>query len=402
MPEGRLRESWADVDLDALRHNVSVLCQLAAPAELCAVVKANAYGHGAVAIGRAALAGGARRLAAVMVEEGIELRRAGIDAPVLLLPELGRDAVREAVAHDLTPTIYTETGLEAVLRINSSMARPDVPVHVKVDTGMHRLGADPDDAEALALAVHQAPGLQLEGLWTHFAVADEPDDPYTAEQLTRFEAVRGRLEEAGVVPPLVHTANSAGNIAHPRSRYTMVRCGIAVYGWLPAPALGPVLAQAGLQLRPVLSLRARVSMVRTLEAGERPSYGRRRPLPERSVVATAPLGYADGVPRRLFDTGGEVLVGGRRRQLAGRVTMDHIVIDCGPDAGVAPGDEVVLIGSQGSEEVTAQEWAGRLGTISYEVLTGIGPRIPRLYREATQSLAGGRNHRAVPFDDGSE
>jgi alanine racemase len=385
MPEGRFRGSWADVDLDALRHNASVLRQLAAPAELCAVVKAGGYGHGAVPIARAALEGGASRLAVVTVEEGIELRQGGIDAPVLLLPEIGPDAMLEALAHRLTPTIFTDAGLETARHAVSSTGHSDIPVHVKVDTGMHRLGADQADAVALAQAAGGAPGLELEGLWTHLAVADEPDDPYTDDQLSRFEAVRAKLAQVGVVPSLVHAANSAGTIGHPRSRYDMVRCGIALYGCPPASTLEALLAEAGFRLRPVLSLRARVSMTRPLDAGERPSYGRRRPLPVRSVVATAPLGYADGVPRRLFDTGGEVLLGGRRRPLAGRVTMDHIVIDCGPESGVAPGDEVVLIGRQGSEEVTADEWARRLGTISYEVLTSIGPRVPRMYRDARRS-----------------
>lgn len=381
MPEGRFRGSWADVDLGALRHNASVLRRLAAPAQLCAVVKAAGYGHGAVPIARAALEGGASRLAVVTVEEGIELRQGGIDAPVLLLPEIGPDAMLEALAHRLTPTIFTDAGLEAAQHAVSSSGHPKIPVHVKVDTGMHRLGADPADVLALAQAVERAPGLELEGLWTHFAVADESANPYTGDQLSRFEAVRAKLAKAGVAPSLVHAANSAGTIGHPGSHYDMVRCGIALYGYVPDPTLGAVLAQAGIELRPVLSLRARVSMTRTLDAGERPSYGRRRPLPVRSVVATAPLGYADGVPRRLFDSGGEVLVGGRRRPLAGRVTMDHIVIDCGPDAPVAPGDEVVLIGRQGTEEVTADEWARRLGTISYEVLTSIGPRVPRVHRD---------------------
>ncbi|MGH9062470.1 MAG: alanine racemase, partial [Acidimicrobiales bacterium] len=229
----------------------------------------------------------------------------------------------------------------------------------------------PGQAVELARAVEATGCLRLEGLWTHLAVADEPGDRFTAGQLRCFEAVRARRRAAGMSPPLVHAANSAGAMAHPAARYDLVRCGIAVYGYLPAPGMEG-------ELRPVLSLRARVSMVRELEAGERPSYGRRRPLPGRAWVATVPLGYADGVPRRLLDGGMVALVRGQRRPLAGAVTMDQIVLDCGPEPDVAVGDEVVLLGGQGEERVTADDWARALGTISYEVLCGVGPRVPRV------------------------
>ncbi|HVM02908.1 MAG TPA: alanine racemase, partial [Acidimicrobiales bacterium] len=255
--------------------------------------------------------------------------------------------------------------------------RAPLGVHLKVDTGMHRVGADPGDVPALAKGIRGAPGLRLEGLWTHLAVADDPaQDDFTATQLARFEEVRDALAGEGVVPGLLHTANSAAALAHPSARYDLVRCGIAAYGYPPRPgAAGPG------DLRPALSLRARVSMVRTLDAGERVSYGRRYAVPRpRSVVATVPLGYADGVTRRLGEVGAEVLVGGRRRPVAGTVTMDQLLVDCGPGAAVAAGDEVVLLGRQGDEEITAQEWADRLGTITYEVLCAIGPRVPRVAR----------------------
>ncbi|MGH8995403.1 MAG: alanine racemase, partial [Acidimicrobiales bacterium] len=205
------------------------------------------------------------------------------------------------------------------------------------------------------------------------------DREFTDLQLSRFEAHLAELEARGVRPALRHAANSAGTIAHPRARFDMVRTGIALYGELPHPSMAAALATAGdgAALRPVMSLRSQVVAVRRLDAGERPSYGRLRPLPEASTVATVPVGYADGVPRRLFDNGGEVLIGGRRRPLAGAVTMDQIVVDCGAD-DVAVGDEVVLIGPQGDGHIGASEWAERLGTISYEVLTGIGPRVPRV------------------------
>jgi alanine racemase len=217
-------------------------------------------------------------------------------------------------------------------------------------------------------------------------VADETGDEeraFTADQLRLLAATRHALAEAGLAPPMVHMANSAGAIAHPGARLDMVRCGIALYGVVPMPALGPVLAAdpavtGGELLRPVLSLRAAVSLVRPLDAGERPSYGRRRPLADRSLVATVPIGYADGVPRRYFTAGGTVLIGGFRRPLAGMVTMDQIVVDCGTDSAVVVGDEVVLIGSQGTQSLTVWDWATALGTIGNEVLTEIGARVPRV------------------------
>jgi len=370
------RRGWAEVDLGALRHNAALLARTVAPAQLCAVVKANGYGHGSVAVARAALAGGARWLAVAVVEEGAELRDAGVDAPVLLLSEPPAGAMDEAVALGLTPTLYTAEGVEAA-SLAAARRETRTAVHVKVDTGMHRVGADPDGAVALALAVHGSARLSLGGFWTHLAVADEPAHDFTAEQLRRFDAVLGRLEAEGIEPGLVHAANSAGALAHPASRHGLVRCGIALYGHVPSAelaGLGPVA-----ELRPSLTLKARVALVRELDAGERVSYGLRHRLERRGTVATVPLGYADGVTRRLWAQGAEVLVGGRRCPMAGLVTMDQLMVDCGPGAAAAPGDEVVLIGRQGNEEVRAEEWAARLDTITYEVLCAIGPRVPRVY-----------------------
>jgi alanine racemase len=250
-----------------------------------------------------------------------------------------------------------------------------VRVHLKLDTGMHRVGASPEDAVVLAEAVASHPELVLDGVYTHFAIADEPDDPFTGEQLDRFAAALGRLQRAGYRPPVVHAANSAAAIVRPDARYDLVRIGIAMYGIPPAPGL------AGLvELRPALSLKASVSLVKSVAAGERISYGLRHTFAEDTIVATVPIGYADGVRRRLFSVGGEVLLGGRRRPIVGVVTMDQLTVGCGDDRSVVVGDEVVLIGSQGDEAITADEWAGRLDTISYEIVCGIGPRVPRRYR----------------------
>jgi alanine racemase len=379
----RVRPAWAEVDLSAIGHNARVLAGVAAPARLCAVVKAGGYGHGAVEVAGAALAGGASFLAVALVEEGRELRAAGIDAPVLVLSEPPPEAMGEVVAAALTPTIYTPAGLAALRRaVVSGGSRAgggragSVPfaVHVKVDTGMHRVGATTEAAVALAGEVAADPDLSLEGFWTHLAVSDEVANPYNAVQFDRFDDALGRLAATGAAPVLRHAANSGGVLWHERGRYDMVRCGIALYGLPPAPD-GP----SRPDLRPAMSLKARVSFVKEVAAGERLSYGLRYRLETDSVVATVPLGYADGITRSLAASGGQVLIGGVRRPLSGTVTMDQVLVDCGPGATVRAGDEVVLIGHQGGESIDAWEWAEAVGTIAYEVVCGISVRVPRVY-----------------------
>ncbi|MDQ6909211.1 MAG: alanine racemase [Actinomycetota bacterium] len=370
------RPVWAEVDLGAVGHNVTTLLALAAPAQLCAVVKADGYGHGAVPVARAAMEGGATSLAVALVEEGAELRDAGIGAPVLLLSEPPNEAMADVVGLQLTPTIYTLAGLEAAAKAvasSGSEARP-LPVHIKVDTGMHRVGAAPGEAVQLALAVAERPELELQGLWTHFAVADDPDHPYTGEQSARFDSVVAELRQLGIRPPYLHAANSAATIAHPAARRDLVRCGIAVYGVAPSLAL-----HGRADLLPAMTLGARVSYVKEVAAGEGVSYGLRHRVTAPTVVATVPIGYADGVPWQLGIAGGEVLLGARRRPIAGSVTMDQILIDCGDDASVTAGDEVTLLGRQGDDEILAWDWAERAGTIAYDILCGIGARVPRRY-----------------------
>lgn len=372
---GRLRPVWAEVDLGAIRHNAATLLDRARPAALCAVLKAWGYGHGPLRTAEAAIAGGATWLAVALVEEGADLRARQVTEPVLVLSEPPLEAMPEVVAQGLTPTLYTHAGIEAAAKAVAAAAQPPLPVHLKVDTGMHRVGAAPADIAALVDAVVARPELRLEGLWTHLAVADELDNPYTRQQLDRFEQVRARLRARGIEPPVVHAANSAGTIDHPEARYDLVRCGIALYGLAPSAAL-----EGCVDLRPAMALKARVSYVKELPAGEALSYGLRYRLTRPSVVATVPIGYADGVPRRLGQTGGEVLIGGRRRPIAGSVTMDQITVDCGDDHTVSAGDEVVLIGQQGDARIGAEEWAARLDTIAYEVVCGIGRRVPRVYK----------------------
>ena len=369
-----VRFTWAEIDGAAITANARVLKARAGRAQLLAVVKAFGYGHGAVGAAEAALAGGATWLGVALVEEGEALRRGGITAPLLVLSEPRPSAMGAVVASGLRPTIYTEEGVEAAAKAAAGLPAP-LPVHVKVDTGMHRVGATPDDAVTLARAVAGCPELHLEGLFTHFAVADEPKRAdHTAGQLAGLREVAARLAETGVRPDLLHAANSAGLLAHPDSHLDLVRCGIALYGLAPAPAL------AGLaDLRPALSLKAEISFVKPLAAGAAVSYGLRWTTPAATVVATVPIGYADGVPRSYGARGGQVLVGGRRCPVVGTVTMDQLVVDCGPGSTVRRGDECVLIGRQGDEEVTAWEWAERVGTIAYEVVCGLSSRVPRLW-----------------------
>ncbi|MFO7299276.1 MAG: alanine racemase [Actinomycetes bacterium] len=353
-----MRPTFVEVDLDAVRHNVSEIGRLVAPAMVCAVVKADGYGHGDVPVASAALDAGAGMLAVALAEEGIRLREAGIDAPILLLSEPWHDDAAAVVEWGLTPTIYTPGFIDALAATGRR-----VSAHLKVDTGMHRVGARPEDAAALA-ARARAAGIEVAAAWTHFAVADE-DPAYTKLQIERF-----REAADGLDVPTTHMANTAGAILFLEARADMVRIGLGTYGLHPCDATRGVV-----DLRPAMRLVSRVTHLRRLEAGERPSYGRVRPLPKASTVATVPVGYADGFARTWT---GDVLIGGRRFPLAGRVTMDQILVDVG-DADVAVGDEVVVIGRQGDEEITADEWARALGTVSYEIICTIGPRVPRRY-----------------------
>lgn len=373
-----MRPVWAEVDLGAISANVAALREHAAPAALCAVVKADGYGHGAVPAARAALAGGADVLAVALVAEGVELREAGIDAVVMVLSQASDDEIDTLVDADLDATVYTAEGVEglaaAASRAGRTADRP-VRVHLKVDTGMHRVGVQPRDTVDLARQVDDHPALELRSVFTHCAVADEPGNPFTAKQLQRFDRVLADLAAAGIDVPCTHAANTAAALDHPGARRDLVRCGIGIYGLDPAPALA-----GRVDLIPALSLHARVSHVKRVAAGEGISYGLRyRPAVE-TTIATVPLGYADGLPRRLGSNGGTVLIGGVPRPIAGSVTMDQILVDCG-DAPVEVGDPVVLIGRQGTATIGAEDWAGLLGTIAYEVVCGISPRVPRRYLE---------------------
>jgi len=338
-----------------------------------AVVKADGYGHGAVPVSRAALAGGASWLGVARAEEALDLRAAGLDVPVLLLGYAPPGAIGELVAAGISLTVWSPehlTELQCAADAVDGRAR----VHVKVDTGMSRLGVAPEDALAVVRAVADRPRLQLEGIFTHFACADEPASPVTERQQERFRAVLAALDAAGLRPPLVHAANSAAIFAVPGAAYDLVRLGIAMYGLSPGTAV--VLPEA---IRPALVWTSVLAQVKQVPARQGISYGHTYVTDHRQWIGTVPVGYADGWRR----TGeNEVLVRGRRVPVVGRVCMDQCMVDLDavPDAEV--GDEVVLIGRQGAERISADDVADRWGTIGYEAVCGIGRRVPRRYSGA--------------------
>ncbi len=365
----QIRPTTATIDLDAVRHNVRRLRELAGGAELCAVVKADAYGHGAVPVARAAVDAGASHLAIATVEEAGNLRLVGLRVPLLLFSEPPLDGVDGILAADITPSVSTIPFAEALAAAGRARGRA-VPVHLAFDTGMGRVGVPHQDAAAF-LAALPDDGLEVVGQWTHLARADEPGVDTTELQLDAFDDVRAHVAAARHRPALTHAANSAGVLGHPRSHLDMVRTGVAMYGLSPSAEMDA----AQHRLRPVLSLSTQVRFVKQLRAGTGVSYGHRWHAPSDGWLATLPLGYADGVPRGLTNRW-EVLHDGRRRPVVGTVTMDmvHVWFD---DVEPAVGDEVALLGTQGDEQIRVEEWASILDTITYEITCGISARVPR-------------------------
>ncbi len=378
-----MERAVARIDLGALRANCERLRAELGEARLCAVVKANGYGHGAVDAARAAVAGGASALAVATAMEAAELADAGAaggaagaagdGAPDLLtLGALTDEEVDVALGSGSDVALWTPAFLDLLAARARALGRP-APVHVKHDSGMGRLGAfDGEEVVRLARAVAADPDLELAGVWTHFATADEPDEDegYFFDQLARFEPVAEAVhaEHPGVT---VHAANSAAVFRSERSHFDMARCGVAIYGLDPFQ-LDP--AERG--LAPVLSLRSHVAAVKRFPAEQSAGYGRRWRASRDTWVGVVPLGYGDGV-RRALTNNCDVLVDGRRHPLVGTVSMDNLTIDLGPETTVQPGAEAVLVGRQGEQEIRAEEIAARLDTINYEVTTAILPRVPR-------------------------
>ncbi|NLE77178.1 MAG: alanine racemase [Chloroflexi bacterium] len=371
--------AWAEIDLAAIAHNTQEVKRwIGAKTELAAVVKANAYGHGLVPVSRAVLRAGADRLAVVSVSEAMTLRRGGIQGRILLMGfSLAEDA--PAIVHyGLTPTVNSQA-LAAALS-DAALAQGRVaPVHLKVDTGMGRFGLLTEEVVPFAKELVRRPGLRLEGFWTHFATAEEADKSFTRQQLAVYQQVLADLHGAGIHVPVRHAANSGATLDLPETHLDLVRCGILLYGLYPSPELNrPV------DLRPVLTLKARVGRVRTLPGGASVSYGRTYVTPGPTPVALVPIGYGDGYHRCLSNRG-MVLVQGQRASILGRVCMDQFVVDVSGISAVHEGDEVVIIGAQGDDRISAEEVAVWGQTANYEVITSLTSRVPRVYLGADQA-----------------
>ena len=365
----------AKVDAGAVERNCRRLKELVGDGtELCAVVKANGYGHGAAVCAAAAMRGGATRLAVAAADEAEELRQHFPEARILVMGALTEDELRTALAARAEISVWREGFRQLCSRLAEEVRDP-IRVHVKLDSGMGRLGErDPDALVELAGACKADGSLELAGVWTHLATADEPDDTYLAEQLAAFEPVAEAVRE--IAPDCtVHAANSAATLREPAAHFDMVRCGIAIYGLDPFHRDPD---EHGLE--PALELHSYVADVKRFERGASVGYGRRWRAPEDTWVGVLPIGYGDGVRRGLTNNA-DVLVAGRRYPLVGTVSMDNITIDLGPDTTVEPGAPAVLIGAQGSERILAEELAERLETINYEVTCGISARVPRDFGE---------------------
>ena len=360
------RNAWIEIDLDALDHNARVLRGALGGAALIAVVKANAYGHGASLVAPALEAAGVERFAVASVAEGAALRAAGVTGSALVLGHAFPEDAPAAVAHRLALTVTDDRLADALARAALASGSGPAPVHVKVDSGMHRFGLPPREAAALAARVRVREGLRLEALWTHMANADEADDGFSAEQGAVFAEA---LALAGPAP-LRHAANTATALRRPELRHDAARIGLGLYGAAPDNTPDP-------GLRPVLALRARLARVLDLAPGEGLSYGLTWRAERPSRAALVPVGYADGWKRALGNRG-HVLVGGRRSPIVGRVCMDQFLVDVTDVPDAAPGDAATLIGAQGDEAIAAREVADAAGTISWDVFASLGARLPRL------------------------
>jgi alanine racemase len=373
--------TWAEIDLDAIAHNARELKQLVGEkTELMAVVKANAYGHGAVPVAEAALENGASRLAVHRTLEGVELRQAGITTPILIMGYT-LPAQAETIVHwNLTPTVNT---LEQAQALSAAALHQEkvLPIHVKVDTGLGRFGLLTDEVAGFVQAISKLPGLILEGIYTHFALADASDKAYTLQQFGIYLGVVKRLEEVGFAIPIKHVAGSAAALDLPEMHLDMVRCGITLYGLRPSNEVEPTIP-----LHPAMFLKSRVARVRTLPAGSCISYGCTYTTSEPTRVALVPVGYGDGY-HRLISNRGQVLIRGQRAPIVGRVCMDQFVVKVSHIPNVQQDDEVVILGRQGDDEISAEEVATWAKTINYEVTTSILPRVTRVYLKDGQVVA---------------
>jgi len=366
----------AEVDLDAVSANVARLDRACGDAAVMAVVKADGYGHGMVPSARAAIAGGATWLGVAFAEEALALRAAGIDVPILAWLLAESDDLEPLVRAGVDVSVSAPWALDRAVAAAASAGRP-AQVHLKADTGLGRAGATradwPDLVTAAAKAVADGT-VEVSGIWSHLAYADAPAHPTIGAQLAAYGEALDVADRAGLRPRVRHLANSAATLALPETHYDVVRPGIAVYGLSPGPDVG---STAGLGLRPAMTLRAEVALVKRVPAGQGVSYAHRYTTTRETTLALIPLGYADGVPRHATNVG-PLAIGGRRYRISGTVCMDQVVVDVGDDA-VHVGDDAVLFGPGDAGEPTADDWAAAVGTINYEIVTRVGARVPRRY-----------------------
>lgn len=367
------RWAWVEVDLGAVAHNVRTLKALTAQGTLfMAVVKADGYGHGAVEVARASLSAGADRLGVATVDEAVELRLAGISAPIQLLSEPPESSIPTLLEHDVVPAVTTREFAVALGKL-ASMKGETARYHLKVDSGMSRIGIRAEEAAEFAAGLADFPGLRLEGTFTHFATADVPGDWEVGRQIERFSAAVEEMRTEGVDPGIVHAANSPATILYPKAHFDMVRCGIAIYGLHPAKS-----TYGAVELRPAMLVKARATLVKRIAMGEGVSYGLTWHAASPSIIATLPLGYADGV-HRVLSNKMQVLVGGRRVDQVGRVCMDQLMVEIPRGLAMARGDEAVLVGQQGPERLSMDDMADVAGTINYELACAFGSRLERVY-----------------------
>jgi len=368
------RWAWAEVDLAAVADNVRTLrALLPRDTRFMAVVKADGYGHGALDVARAALKAGADRIGVATLPEALKLRSGGITAPLHVLSESPPRSASRIVDGDITATLYSPEFAAALSRAAVSQQRL-ATFHLKVDTGMNRIGVRAEDAADFVESLRGLPGIAMEGTFTHFATADVPGDWEFERQLERFNDAIAEFRRRGIDPGIVHSANSAATILHPETHFDMVRCGIATYGLHPDPV-----THGRIDLHPAMSVRARVSRVARLSMGEGVSYGMTWHAASPTTVATLPIGYADGIRRSLSNTM-HVIIGGQMCRQVGRVCMDQLMVEVPRGLEVSVGDEAVLIGSQGDAELTLEGMAALAGTIDYEIACGLGARLARVYR----------------------
>lgn len=364
------RQVWAEVSLDHIAHNVQQFCNLLGPnCQLMAVAKANGYGHGALETAYTMIANGTNWLAVALPEEGVRLRRGGITAPILVLGAVSAHELEVCVTHDLSVTVF-EPHIARLLSQAAVKWQKVAKVHIKVDTGMGRLGLLPESFGELVELVQQLPGLEIQGVFTHFAQADAPDLEYTKWQWSRFTKVQNELIARNITVPYFHAANTAATLFFPPSRLDLARVGLGLYGLYPDQ-------RRPLDLRQALSLKTKVAFVKRVPAGSALSYDSSYVTWKETSIAILPIGYADGLARSMSNRG-KVLIKGKLCPIVGRVTMDHTLVDVG-DLPVQMGDEVILIGKAGNLEITADDWANWMNTINYEVTSQLSARIERVY-----------------------